>query len=442
MLLKKVCDNGHPVIAMVVKELGELLILEGKFAEAEMLYRENLARQRKLYGDENAQVALCARGLVFVLFKQGKLSEAETTSREALPMIRKLYASEHASLEDSLILLGKALEDLGKLAEAETIYREVVEREKQIHGDGHFHVARGLCVVGGVLVEESRLVEAEAVYRQAFVLEQNIFSHGDEHILALLSTLGSLLRKQSKSADAETLLREYVSPERPTSSAQQSAGQTTDRLQLLANLEARCGLWSDAVAHFRQLTRLDSENHWHYHQLAPALAHNGDLDLYRRHCALVLARFADTTDPVVAERMAKDCLILACPRVDLSAVDKLTKMALTAGKRHPFFPFFEFASGLADYRQGRFTSAVECMRKVLESKGFVYRDAQANLVLAMSQWQVHQSEEAHSALAAGAEILSRDGPKMDGNDLGPEWTDWVIAHALLNEAKTLIERQQ
>ena len=41
--------------------------------------------------------------------------------------------------------------------------------------------------------------------------------------------------------------------------------------------------------------------------------------------------------------------------------------------------------------------------------------------------------------AKGAEIAETKLPKLDSGDLGDDWKDWIVAHALLSEAKALIE---
>ena len=71
------------------------------------------------------------------------------------------------------------------------------------------------------------------------------------------------------------------------------------------------------------------------------------------------------------------------------------------------------------------------------------RYVQAYMVLAMAQYQLNQHEEARAAFAKGVEIEEAKLPKLDSGDLGPGWywRDWIIAHALMNEAKALIEGQ-
>ena len=58
----------------------------------------------------------------------------------------------------------------------------------------------------------------------------------------------------------------------------------------------------------------------------------------------------------------------------------------------------------------------------------------------MAQYQLQQSEPARASLAKGAE-LEQKSPKLDSGDIGEDWMDWIIAHALMREAKALVKGQ-
>jgi len=94
---------------------------------------------------------------------------------------------------------------------------------------------------------------------------------------------------------------------------------------------------------------------------------------------------------------------------------------------------------LAEYRQGRFASTVEWMQRVVTNAGEVLeRDVEAYAVLAMAYYQLKQIAEARATFAKGLEIVDTKMPKLDSGDLGESWIDWIIAHALVREAKALI----
>jgi tetratricopeptide (TPR) repeat protein len=208
-------------------------------------------------------------------------------------------------------------------------------------------------------------------------------------------------------------------------------------------VHACAGQWDAVKADLSKLIEALPNEHTNYHLLAPLLVQSGDIETYRRHCAQVLARFGATSDPMVAERMAKDCLILPNPAIDLELVAQLADTAVTKGNGHSLFGYFEFAKGLSEYRQGHFQSAIDWVQKTLAEPDQDFRDAQANLVLAMAQHKCGKLAEARAALDKGARAIESKAPKPGRAAVGDNWgSDWIIARALLQEAKGLIESEK
>jgi tetratricopeptide (TPR) repeat protein/thiol-disulfide isomerase/thioredoxin len=198
------------------------------------------------------------------------------------------------------------------------------------------------------------------------------------------------------------------------------------------------GQWKEAAGDCAKAVEAQPDDDVLCYSLAALLVQSGDLEGYRRHCARVLARFGTTRDPVTAGRLAKECLILPGSGVDLEALGQLAETAVTEGSSNADFPYFQFDKGLAEYRQGRFAGAVEWEQEVAAGT-LAFRNAQAWMVLAMAHWQLKQPDEAHAALAKGVELIDTKLPKLESGNIGPDWRNWIVAHALMKEAKELIE---
>src|SRR5215471_2756641 len=127
--------------------------------------------------------------------------------------------------------------------------------------------------------------------------------------------------------------------------------------------------WQAAITNFSKEVQVSPTNHLAYHFLAPLLVQVEDLDGYARLRSAILKRFADTTDPVAAERMAKACLILPAPATELQTIGKMADTALASDPGHPFRPYFEFAKGFSEYRLRHFESAAEQLEKVAAKFG-------------------------------------------------------------------------
>ena len=86
-------------------------------------------------------------------------------------------------------------------------------------------------------------------------------------------------------------------------------------------------------------------------------------DEYRRVRRQLLDRFAESTDPQIAERTGRACLLLPASDDELRKAVNLIDLALAADKSKYGWaqPYFMFAKGLAEYRQGRMQSSLAIM---------------------------------------------------------------------------------
>ena len=197
---------------------------------------------------------------------------------------------------------------------------------------------------------------------------------------------------------------------------------------------ARGGEWAGAIRNFNRSVTADPTNHLGCHYLAPLLVQTGDLGAYRTLCERALSQFGETADPVVAGRIARDCLILPPPAASLPRLAKLADTAVSAGPTDNSWPYCEFVKGLAEYRQGHFAGALEWLRKVAAQEGEPARTAQADATLAMAECQLGQTNAARAALAQGIKIAETELAKPGRID----WNEGLIAQFLLREAQGLI----
>jgi serine/threonine protein kinase/Flp pilus assembly protein TadD len=202
----------------------------------------------------------------------------------------------------------------------------------------------------------------------------------------------------------------------------------------LAEVYGRQGEWAAAIRNFNRSVTADPTNYYAYHYLAPLLVQTGDLGAYRTVCERALSQFGATADPVVAERIAKDCLMLPPSADSLAGLAKMADIAVAAGPTNPSWPYYMFVKGLAEYRQGHFAAAVEWLRKATAQEGVPARTAQADATLAMAECQLGQTNAAREALAQGIKIAETELARPGRID----WNDGLIAQFLLREAQGLI----
>ena len=202
---------------------------------------------------------------------------------------------------------------------------------------------------------------------------------------------------------------------------------------------ARRGQWQESVSAAARLVEIRPDDHSGYHLMAPLLVQTGDRNAYEKLCAKITTRFAGATNPYTADRMAKDCLILARPGADLKVPGELAEIAVTRG-RGAALPNFQCCKALAEYRQGHWDKAADWAMKAAENRTPFSR-AEAYAILAMAQYQSKRAEAAGVWLAKCTEIVETQFSKLEDKDLGGDWRDWIIAHALQSEAKRMIEAE-
>jgi serine/threonine protein kinase/Flp pilus assembly protein TadD len=477
-LQKAAHGEGHPAVAQALSDLSFALASQGRLREAEGLQTQALATRRKFFGNTNAEVAQSLSGLGGIWRNQSRLAESEVAFREVLEIRQRVLGAEHARVAESMIDLATVLASEGKWADSGALYRRGLEMERKLLGENHPSIAVALNSFVPSLLAQREFGEAEARGQEALAIRRKIFGNDHPAIAESLTTLANALMDQDKTQEAKTNLREALEirkrrfgaedpalaetlkslvavllDERQSAEAQNLLNealapsdsgqpQSARLLRARGNFLARTGRWHEAAEDFCKAIEYEPENHEAYHELAPVLVQSGELDQYRRLCDRIRQSFGETlNDPSIADRMAKDCLILPCPGADLTVEARWAEVTVKLCKSDRARPWSQFCRGLVEYRQGNFSNAVEWLNPVLKQVGDVEpRDVEAYMVLAMAQKRLNKIDEARAAFSAGNQIRNRSRATFGDGVLPDSWKDWVVAEALTQEAKSLIER--
>jgi serine/threonine-protein kinase len=143
----------------------------------------------------------------------------------------------------------------------------------------------------------------------------------------------------------------------------------------------------------------------------------------------LLDRFGATTSPFIAERTGRACLLLPASDDELRQATALIDRAVVGGRSAPHwaYPYFLFAKGLAEYRQGRPASAITWMG----GEASRVMGPAPRLVLAMAQHRQGQGKQARKTLAKAVVAFDWSAAEADSHDV------W-ICHILRREAEALI----
>jgi serine/threonine-protein kinase len=281
--------------------------------------------------------------------------------------------------------LGDALRAQNLRDEAIRYYRRAVEIDPQY--------ARGHTNLGNILNDLGRPDEATACYRKALEVDPTYpWAHFD---------LANMLRDAGRMDEAIEHYRQYLAVD-PT--------HTYVAHLVRANL-VRKGRGEELRREWERALQADPSEHDAWFGYSELCLFLGDEPEYRRARQDLLRRFGNTSDPYVAERTARAVLLLPASEDEMRAAVTLVERAVAAKATTAqwIYPYFLFAQGLAEYRQGRYDSTISIMRA---DAGTVMGPA-PRFVIAMALYRTGQKEEARKTLATE---ISR--------------FDWGMAHAI------------
>jgi serine/threonine-protein kinase len=204
---------------------------------------------------------------------------------------------------------------------------------------------------------------------------------------------------------------------------------TIDVAKELTTALAQRGGLEDARAAWGELLELDPPDHDSWYGYAELCLFLGREDDYRRARRDLLTRFGATTDPFVAERTGRACLLMPVTGDELRQAVALAERAIVKRADDQWgHPYFQFVHGLAEYRQGQFEHAINAMSDASSVLGPAPR-----LVVAMAQFRSGRVAEARQTLAAA--VLAHDwrAIQLQARDRN----DWIY-HVLRREAESLV----
>jgi WD40 repeat protein/serine/threonine protein kinase len=300
--------------------------------------------------------------------------------------------------------LGNVLHDQKKPGEAEAAIRKAIVLQP--------NDAQAYNNLGEVLYDQKKPGgEAEAAFRKAIDLQPNL-AHAHYN-------LGKLLKGQGRHVEAIDHYEQAIALD-PTYVAPQYGLRTI--LIQQGRGEVVCVAWRKALE-----ANPPKHDAWFgYAELCLFLGHEVE---YRRARQDLLSRFGASTDPLIAERTGRACLLLPGSEDELRKAAALTDRAVAAGPRSRLFPYFRVAKGLADYREGRLDRAVAVLEENASKVPAI--GPVPHLVLAMAQHRHGQQAQARKTLAAAILAFDWTATRADNH------VAW-ICHVLRREAEALI----
>ena len=151
---------------------GALRYQQGRYADAEPLYKRSLAIWEKALGPDHPDVATSLNNLAVLYREQGRYADAEPLYKRSLAIDEKALGPDHPDVATSLNNLAVLYDNQGRYADAEPFYkRSLAIREKAL-GPDHPDVANSLNNLAVLYDNQGRYADALPIVRRTIASRQ------------------------------------------------------------------------------------------------------------------------------------------------------------------------------------------------------------------------------------------------------------------------------
>lgn len=208
-LRRQALGGDHPDLATSLLELGNSLVMQGRFGEAERLIRQSLDMRRSLFDENHRAVVDATICLANLKLQTGEYAEAGRLYRDALA---RQETGDYRAEDRGQILISLALlyELEGRTQGVLEVYDEALALLRKGLGPDHTWIGIALSNKGQWLTRQGRYKEAEACHAQALKIIRR--RSGPEHLHAAytLYKIAALANAQGQHARAEALANDAL----------------------------------------------------------------------------------------------------------------------------------------------------------------------------------------------------------------------------------------
>jgi tetratricopeptide (TPR) repeat protein len=226
-----------PVILRARHMLAWCIAAQGRYQQAEAMFREVLAGLRTALGSDHRHTLNTHNELAWIAGCQHRWAEAETTYRHVLAERTRALGDTD---RDTLITrheLGWVLANQGRTQEAAAILRDVLAARQELLGDDHPRTIMTRHELAWITARQGSIPEAEAAYRHVIQSCLEVLGHEHHHTMTTQHELAWVLALAGKRRAALAQYRSVLTTR--TRALGASHRDTTDTRNALASLNNR-----------------------------------------------------------------------------------------------------------------------------------------------------------------------------------------------------------
>ena len=155
-----------------------LYYFQGRYADAEPLYKRSLAIREKTLGPSKPEVAQTLNDLARLYTTQGRYVDAEPLYKRSLTIYEKSLGPNHPNVAIPLTNFATLYTAQGRYADAEPLYKRSLAIQEKALGSDHPDVANSLSELAALYSKQGQYADAEPLYKRSLAINEKSFGPG------------------------------------------------------------------------------------------------------------------------------------------------------------------------------------------------------------------------------------------------------------------------
>jgi len=190
--------------------LAELYQQQGKYNQAEEIYRQCLNSCDKIYGTDHPNTLSVTGNLASLYENQGKYELAEPLYIQSLSVLRNCLGPYHNNTISTMNNLGMLYQSQEKYQLAEELYNECLQIMCKSLGEENSRTLICMNNLGTVYIKQNKFELAEKLYEKCLCIRKQSLGEDHPSVMIALNNLSGLYQQQNKSEKALICLNECL----------------------------------------------------------------------------------------------------------------------------------------------------------------------------------------------------------------------------------------
>jgi serine/threonine protein kinase/Tfp pilus assembly protein PilF len=208
-------DSGRfqddPVVETHLRQtIANILIDNGRMAEAEPLLERALELNRSMYKGDHEDIARAMSSLADIKCVLGRAADAERLSIDALAMSRRIFKGDHLDIAKNLSSLANIKQTLDRGLEADALYVESLDMARRLIRGDDDRIAIGLDNLAQLREAMNRAAEAEPLAAESLDMHRRLYKGDHPDTATSLNNLATIRASLGRNDEADKLYLEAI----------------------------------------------------------------------------------------------------------------------------------------------------------------------------------------------------------------------------------------